>query len=336
MRRIGKPWYRAGKRSWFVTVEGIQRKLHVQDPKASEGELQAALAALLVRLGGHPPATTGPQPTSTTAAVAGFLADAKPRVSPPCYSNYVFHLTLFSERFGAEPLSSLRPEPIEAWSRRPSWSQSTRHNALKTVAMLLRWAGCPLRLRIPSKTSAGSEMVIEAAQYSKLLGYTSGDFRQLIRFLWLTGCRPSEATGTEVANVDINARCVLLSDHKTVQKTGKVRTIYLPSEAIEVCREQLAKYDRGPIFRGEIGGRAFTRGGLVCRFGHLSERSGVKVTAYCFRHSFACRALSQGIPDAHVAALMGHTTTAMIHKNYGHLSEQARLLKDAAEKIRSA
>lgn len=334
----GAPWYRTGKRSWYVTVNGSQHSLHVKNPDAGNGELQAALAALLSRLGAAPSAASAAESrpaTTVSDAVNGFLADATDRVTTRGLTSYRDYLGPFVERFGADALP-LRAELIEAWSRRPTWGQSTRHNALKTVSMVLRWAGHPVRLRIPSKTSKGAEMVIDYPSYCKLLGYVSGDFRQLIRFLWLTGCRPSEATALTATHVDINARCAILAEHKTVSHTGLVRTLYLNAEALDVCREQLQLHPSGPLFVGEVGKRAFTRGGLVCRFGHLSERSGVKVTAYCFRHSFACRALSQGIPDAHVAALMGHTSTAMIHRNYSHLSEQARLLKDAADRIKSA
>ncbi len=333
--RARKPWYRAGKNSWYVTFEdGQQKSLGINNPNASKETIENALRDLLRRVAAESAPNAAPR--TINVIVGQFLADAGERIGPRSLSGYRYYLDDFAAKFGAE-VPPLRPEPVEAWSRKPTWSQSTRHNALKTVAMLMRWAGCPIRLRVPSKTSAGAEKVVVYPDYVKLLAATSGDFRSLIKFLWFTGCRPSEACRIHPAHVDLAAGCVLLSEHKTVQKTGRVRTIFLCTEAAEVMREQLAKYPSGgPLFRGERGGQAFTRHGLVCRFGHLAERTSVKVTAYSFRHSLACRALAQGIPDAHVAALLGHVNTAMIHKNYGHLSAQSRVLKEAAERIRSA
>lgn len=49
--------------------------------------------------------------------------------------------------------------------------------------------------------------------------------------------------------------------------------------------------------------------------------------------AFATRALAAGESDAVVAALLGHSSTAMIHKHYSHLDGQARVLKDAAERV---
>jgi integrase len=45
----------------------------------------------------------------------------------------------------------------------------------------------------------------------------------------------------------------------------------------------------------------------------------IDATAYGFRHSFATDALSNGVPEAHVAALLGHSSTTMLHRHYSHV-----------------
>jgi integrase len=65
----------------------------------------------------------------------------------------------------------------------------------------------------------------------------------------------------------------------------------------------------------------------------LSEKIGHRVTAYGYRHTYATRALAMGLPDTHVAALLGHGSTRMIHAHYAHLNANARLLKEAAAKV---
>jgi hypothetical protein len=42
------------------------------------------------------------------------------------------------------------------------------------------------------------------------------------------------------------------------------------------------------------------------------------------REPRGARALEQGVPDAHVAELLGHASTAMIHRHHGHLAAKAR------------
>ena len=66
----------------------------------------------------------------------------------------------------------------------------------------------------------------------------------------------------------------------------------------------------------------------------LCERAGVKAFCYGYRHTFATAALSVGVPDAHVAALLGHAGTAMLHKHYSHLTGEAAVLRSALGKVR--
>ena len=66
----------------------------------------------------------------------------------------------------------------------------------------------------------------------------------------------------------------------------------------------------------------------------LCKRAGTKAIAYGYRHAYATDALSKGVPDATVAALLGHSGTTQLHKHYSHLTSRVSILKDAASKIR--
>ena len=65
------------------------------------------------------------------------------------------------------------------------------------------------------------------------------------------------------------------------------------------------------------------------------KATGIEGTvAYGYRHTFATDALVDGVPDAQVAALLGHASTAMLHRHYRHLTSQAQTLKDALGRVR--
>jgi integrase len=67
------------------------------------------------------------------------------------------------------------------------------------------------------------------------------------------------------------------------------------------------------------------------------ERAGIPhAIAYGLRHTFATDALANGVPDAQVAELLGHSGTAMLHKHYAHLGAKAKALRDALGKVRPA
>ena len=65
------------------------------------------------------------------------------------------------------------------------------------------------------------------------------------------------------------------------------------------------------------------------------RRAGVRhLIPYGYRHAFATAALSAGVPDAQVAALLGHSSTTMLHRYYSHLCGQVRVLKEALARVR--
>lgn len=333
------PWFRSGKDSWFVTLAGKQIDLGIPGPKNDETE-RLAIEALKILLAGHSariptPATAPPQPT-VRECVDRFLAEARARdLSRETILQYRRYLDDLASHFPG-PLSEIRVEQIEAWGRRPTWKQSTRHNALCYAGMLFKYAGHPLRLRIPAKTSAGAKSVITPEVHERILSATKGDFRQMIRFLWAVGCRPLEAASVTSDMVDLKASVVLLDKHKTVQYSGKPRVIYLTEDAITVVREQMAKYPGGGhLFRNRTGG-PWRKKTWSMRFITLQRRLGIKVSAKFYRHTFATEGLAKGLPEAHIAELLGHGSTRMISKHYGHLNAMSKVLHESAAKVRGS
>ena len=69
----------------------------------------------------------------------------------------------------------------------------------------------------------------------------------------------------------------------------------------------------------------------------LRERAGVPKgpVAYGYRHAFATDVLANGVPDAHVAELLGHSGTAMLHRHYSHLTARSQALREALGRVRS-
>jgi len=65
------------------------------------------------------------------------------------------------------------------------------------------------------------------------------------------------------------------------------------------------------------------------------QRAGIPhAIAYGLRHSFATTALVNGVPDALVAELLGHSGTTMLHKHYSHLTAQSQALREALNRVR--
>ena len=148
----------------------------------------------------------------------------------------------------------------------------------------------------------------------------------------LTGCRPGEIARVTAADVNLDQGVWVLARHKTAKKTGKPRIIYLPPEAVELTRELMAKYPTGPLFINSRG-KPWTRNAVRIRFRNLRKKfPELKgIVAYSYVRASAPTPSKPGVPDATVAALLGHTGTATLHRFYNRLSGRVGHLKDAAE-----
>lgn len=338
MPKESKPWFRKSRNQWYSTVNDEQVPLGVFGPE-NERAAWLAFQALLqsFRPGERPPdrpVPAPPPPMLAAAAVAEYLASREGEVDPGTLKGYRGYLRSFVARFGTEPIQSLDPKVIARDAAdRPGWSDSTRRNYLATVELVLKWAGRPTVFDKPARDSAGASSVVTEDVYRQVLaGCRTKDFKALVRFLWHTGCRPSEGAGLTVPQVDFGSGTCRLKKHKTRKATKGDKLLYLSADALAVLREQCDRHKAGNLFRGKKG-VPFSRHAIVMNFERISERIGRRVTAYMFRHSYATRGLERGLPDTHVAALLGHTSTRMIHAHYSHLTANARLLREAAEKV---
>ncbi len=190
-----------------------------------------------------------------------------------------------------------------------------------------------LGLRKPPKVSRGAEAIISPEEHARLYESSAHCFKPFLSLLYLTGCRPGEVAAITTDNFDEANAVVCLRHHKTAHK-GQSRTIFLSPEAVALLREQKAKYGQGHLFRNR-NGVAWTANALVKAMIATRKRAGLS-TAICYgyRHGFATDALANGVPDAQVAALLGHASTTMLHKHYSHLTARSQALRDALARVR--
>lgn len=337
-RTADRPWFRAARKQWYATVDKKKVPLGVFGPE-NEAAALAAFNALVQHLQANKPEPPAPEGT-VAEAVELFLYDLRGEVKDKTISGLRQTLSHFLALYGTDSLASFdraKWKAVERDARAKKWSDNTVRNYLVAVEQCLKHAGMKVSLRKPDRTSAGPESVIPEKVYWQVLGACRRhDLRKLTEFLWHTGCRPGEARSLTADMVDFSSGTCRLREHKTRGRTGKDRLIYLSPDAMAILKAQAIRHGgEGHLFRG-AGGGAFSMQALVSAYWRISDRIGHRVTAYCFRHTYATRALERGVPDTHVAALLGHTSTAMIHRHYSHLTSNARLLREAAGVVSAA
>lgn len=229
---------------------------------------------------------------------------------------------------------------MTAYTRAKGWKNSTQHDFASALLIAFRWAerqgiivGNPLKhLRKSPMESRGDKALVSEEAHATLFEAAPDYFKPFLSVLRMTGARPGEVASITTENFDAVNGIVRLMDHKTAHH-GKSRIIFLTPEAVALLQQQKAKYEEGYLFRNCYG-RAWTKDAIVCVMRRLRKKTGVKVTAYGYRHTFATDALANGIPDAQVSALLGHSGTAMLHRHYSHLTARSQALKDALNRVR--
>ncbi len=355
-RHIEGPWYRASKNTWYATLNSKKVSLKV---KGEENEAAATKAwhRLMAQEArdNQPPPTPAPKATPVPESnqapksevtvkqlVDGFLQDADGRVSREAWRGYAKFLTPFSQAHGKRPAESITVHEAEGFARKPEWSSTYQAGFLGTLVMAYRWAvrqtliaSSPVKgVRKPPKASRGTKAVITEAEHKKLLSVADDVFGSFLVVLWHTGARPGEVTSLTAEQVNAATDGVIpLANHKTAHK-GKARFLILTGEALAVVKERAEAVGNWLLFCGQYG--ALTPKAVSAKMERLCTKAGIRrVMAYGYRHTFATTALARGIPDATVAALLGHSGTAMLHKHYSHLTSQAQAMKEALVKMRA-
>jgi integrase len=242
--------------------------------------------------------------------------------------------------YGRLPAHELRPIHVTRWLDAHAW-KGGRRNAVVAVKRAFNFADqqgvlSPNPLRNVQKPAQGRRTrIITPGERTEILAAVKDrNFREFLTALYLTGCRPSEVARVTAANVNLELGVWVFEQHKTAKRTGRPRIIYLCPEMVELSRRLVAERPEGPLFPSRKLGRPFTRNAIRIRFRRLRKKlPHLKgVVAYAYRHSYATEALENGVGIAQVAELLGHVDTRMVSRNYGHLSQKVKHMREAAAK----
>lgn len=347
-----KPWFRAAKGAWYVTVAGEQVRLGPHPEKAPPPrkgkagwvvppEIDRAFHAEMSR---SPQAVAAAGPTATVAEVCDrFLDFSQRRHAASTYGGYKYFLGLLCNHKGTGrlPASDFRPIHVTEWiDAHAGWDGGRRH-AVLAAKSAFAWADAqgvfapdPLR-KVKAEPGRVRERVLSEAERAEVMAaIRDRQFKDFVSALLATGCRPSEVARVTAADVDLAVGTWIFGEHKTRKKTRKARVVYLTDEMVEMSRRLIEKHPEGPIFRARNLDRPFTRHNVRLRFTRLRKKLPhlPHFVAYNCRATYATEALVRGVGVAQVAELLGHTSTEMVTRHYGKLASKVEHMREAAKK----
>jgi integrase len=343
-RSIEGPWYRASKDGWYVTHEGQSVNLRVKGRDKRADALKAWHRLLtdgtVAGADSEVVQVQKAKPETVAELVAAFLDAKRDTVKPSTHYVYACLLAHVTDAFGAKFAAELCPVAFADWMRTRTLSASSKAGLFGAVATMFRWATAegvmpanPLaNVKRPTKASRGAKAVVPDDVHERLMAVASPELRPLLVLLRETGGRPSELARLTATDVNADANVAILTRHKT-DHTGKPRLIFLTPTALALLLPLMGERPTGPLLRNRRG-NPWDKDAIGHALRRTCKRAGVKAIAYGYRHTFATDALAAGVPDATVAALLGHCDTSMIHRHYSHLSSRTRTLQEALGKVR--
>jgi len=182
------------------------------------------------------------------------------------------------------------------------------------VASDLAWR----RVRPFKGVDAARTRFLIVAEAKRLINACDPGFRPLVRAALETGCRYGEVGRLEVADFSPEAGKIAVRR----SKTDRPRHVVLTDEGVAFFRQVCAGRAGGEImFRRPDGEpwRPSNQGRLMAA---ACERARISppITFHGLRHTWASIAMMNGMPPLIIARNLGHTSTRMVEKHYGHLA----------------
>jgi integrase len=333
MARKSKPWWREERGQWFVQHNGRQVPL---GPDKVEAEKK--WHTLMALAGKDTAGDENPFKIIADERLEWVRRHKKAKT----YRVYKLLLQEFHNLHGNVPVKSLKPRHVdEVLALHPDWSKSTIRSFMVCINTTLNWAVRqeyitfnPLakKLPIPAVVSRGKESVIEPDDYEKMIQHATPALRDFIVACRNTGTRPHVVAAVTAADFYEDAACWVVNEHKT-DDDGQPLVVHLNDTMMALTKKLIALHPSGPLFRNNRGNPWVDTawGKAMAGLRKTLAGRGIKIKGrgilYGFRHTYATDLLGEGVPDTHAATLLGHKSTAMIHKHYSHLGTKVQALK---------
>ncbi len=328
--RQPKPFFRKFTKSWYVTIRGKQYPLGKDKKQAWQRyhEIMAEQAAV--------------ETLATVAQLCDVYLDwCQTHRKPATFEKHKHYLQGFIATLGTRlPIAKLRKKHLTAWIDELDLSTTSQNDAITIVLRVFNWAleeghieKSPLpKIKKPRRTRR--EIYYTPEQWDQILAHVPDpEFRDLLDFLWATGCRPQEARVLEAIHVDLDQQICVLPP--SLAKGGvHERVIFLDDEAAAIISRLIDQHPNGPLFRNTAG-NAWTKDAIKCRLTRISKKVGFRCIAYGVRHSYATEGLTNDVDSVVLGHLMGHQDASQVARTYQHLARERAFLHEQAKRVKA-
>jgi integrase len=151
----------------------------------------------------------------------------------------------------------------------------------------------------------------------RLINACPSDLRTLVTAALLTGCRYSELARLAVEDFHVDAGTI----HVRISKSGKNRHVVLTPEGQQFFARQCLGKPAQSLLLTQRSGRQWGKSSYAKLLPAACTAAQIAgANFHALRHTYASRLVTKGVPLSVVANQLGHASTAMVEKHYGHLA----------------
>jgi integrase len=159
---------------------------------------------------------------------------------------------------------------------------------------------------------------LTVAEAKRLINACDPEFRPLVQAALQTGARYGELTRLQVRDFNPDAGTVAVRQ----SKSGKPRHIILTDEGAALFKQLCAGKAGDELVLHRDDGRAWGQSVQWRPMDAAVKGAGIKpaISFHGLRHTWASLSVMGGVPVMVVARNLGHSSTKMVERHYGHLS----------------
>ena len=182
------------------------------------------------------------------------------------------------------------------------------------VASNAEWA----RVEPYENVDAARIRYLSVAEAQRLINACEPDFRNLVIAALQTGARYGELAALQVHDFNPDAGTVAIRE----LKSGSPRHVVLTEEAISFFRQVCAGRAGSKTMLQRADGGAWLKSHQKRPMAKACKRAKITpaIGFHGLRHTWASLAVMAGVPLMVCARALGHASTAMVEKHYGHLA----------------
>ena len=223
---------------------------------------------------------------------------------------------------GSRKVAALAENDAEAVRKR----KDTANRVLTMLKAALSWgaahelvpAGGPwTQLKPFPQAGARKGRFLGEDEQRRLLAHCNGSLRDLATAALLTGARFGELAQLRVEDFDPKNGSIFVRQ----SKSAKARHVPLTDDGVTFFRQRAIGLRGSDLLLMRVEGVGWMKSSYAREFARAAKAAAVgPLSFHELRHAYASTLVRNGAPLVVVANALGHSSTAMVEKHYGHLA----------------